>query len=143
ALARRRGSRRPLSLALAGSAGRAPHRGPFGRVRHLAPARPHALGLSRSRLRDRCRLREPVMSEPNHFPEVRYADDQVPSGLILRILGAMVAISITLCIVAYLLLSLRESQLRPHHRFPEEQLGAPRPIALVRAALFETAQPRP
>ncbi len=73
--------------------------------------------------------------------EVRYADDQVPRGLVLKILFGFVAVGAALCVVAYLLLRLRESQLRPDGRFPEKELGPPRDVATLRSAPFELASP--
>jgi hypothetical protein len=75
--------------------------------------------------------------------EVGYADDVVPGGLILRILGGAVAFGIVLCVVAYLLLVAREAQLRPDGRYSDHDLPAPHAIAHVRAEPFELPLQRP
>jgi hypothetical protein len=72
-----------------------------------------------------------------------YEDDAVPSGLILRVVGGTIVVTLVLCITAYLLADLRESQLRPSHVFPERELGAPRTVAQVRSAMFEAEGPMP
>jgi hypothetical protein len=46
-------------------------------------------------------------------------EDTVPAGIILKVLGAVVAGGVLLCVVAALVLHLRERQLRPSLRFPE------------------------
>jgi hypothetical protein len=75
--------------------------------------------------------------------EVTYMDDIVPRLLILRILAWTVIISVVLCVIAYLLLKLREHQLRPSGRFPEQYLGPPHMVANVRETPFELPQPVP
>jgi len=82
------------------------------------------------------------MSEPRNT-YVRAAEDVVPGGLVLKILAAMVAISVVLCLVAWLLLRAEEHHLRPDGRFAESALGTPREVAGVRPGLFEDTQPLP
>jgi hypothetical protein len=77
--------------------------------------------------------------EPERHDEVTFMPDRVPRALVLRLLLATVLISIALCVVAYLLLGLRESQLRAGRNFPEQHLGAPHPVAHVRQAPFAAA----
>jgi hypothetical protein len=74
---------------------------------------------------------------------VNAAEDVVPGGLVVRLLGAMVIISVVLCIVAWLSLRAHERRLRPDGRFPEAALGTPREVAGVRPGLFEDTQPLP
>ena len=48
-----------------------------------------------------------------------------------------------LCVIAYVLLKIRESQLRPSHEWPEARLGAPGEAAAIRPDVFERDRPRP
>jgi hypothetical protein len=82
------------------------------------------------------------MSTDKH-EEVTYADDALPRRLVLRVLGAALIIAIALCVLAWGVMTLREHQLRPARRFPEEQLGTPHVVAEVRQAPFEPADPAP
>ncbi len=75
--------------------------------------------------------------------EVEYHEDLVPRGFVLRVLFATVAIAVTLCVVATLLLHLREHELRPSGKFPEAHLPAPHEVANVRQAPFEGPEPVP
>jgi hypothetical protein len=83
------------------------------------------------------------MNAPERTPGVTYEEDRVPARLILRVLTGLVAVSVGLCIVAYLLVVMREEQLRPERRFPEKALGPPRRIAEVRAEPFDLPRPAP
>ncbi len=80
------------------------------------------------------------MDEPRH-DEVRYEDDVVAGGLLKRIAAGTVVLTISLCIVAYLLLRSRESALRPSGLFPEEHLGPPHTVAALREDTFELPHP--
>lgn len=73
--------------------------------------------------------------------EVRYEDDVVARGPLVRIAVGTVVLSVALCIVAYLLLRERESQLRPSGFFPEERLGPPHDVAALREDPFELPHP--
>jgi hypothetical protein len=81
--------------------------------------------------------------EPERHDDVTYMPDLVPRGFVLRLLIAMIAISIVLCVVAYLLLRMRESALRPGRAFPEAKLGAPRQVSGLREAPFAESPSRP
>jgi hypothetical protein len=74
---------------------------------------------------------------------VRAAEDIVPGGLVLKLLGAMVLISVVLCLIAWLSLRAHERRLRPDGRFSESALGTPHEVAGVRPGLFEDTQPLP
>jgi hypothetical protein len=82
------------------------------------------------------------MDEPRH-DEVRYEDDTVPAALLKRVVVGVVVLTIALSIVAYLLLRLRESQLRPSGFYPEERLGPPHNVAALRQDLFDLVRPEP
>jgi len=69
--------------------------------------------------------------------------DEVPRGLLLRIAVGTLAVGLSLCVIAYLLLRLREYTLRPSMQFPEAALPAPRRVGPVRQELFTIAAPRP
>lgn len=83
------------------------------------------------------------MDDSARNDQVTYAPDRPSSRVVLRALGAMVAISVSLCVLAYLLLVLRESELRPGRRFPEKSSGAPRAVADIRTTPFELPAPVP
>ena len=68
------------------------------------------------------------------------AEDTVPAGTILKVLGAVLAGGVLLCAVAALVLRLREQQLRPSLRFPEEKSVR---SADPRTELFEQEAPPP
>jgi hypothetical protein len=80
------------------------------------------------------------MEEERH-KAVTYMDDIVPRTLVLRVLGATVAISIVLCVIAYLLLIANERSYRADRKFPERNLPAPHEVANVRQELFAPATP--
>ncbi len=82
------------------------------------------------------------MDEPRH-DEVRYEDDTVPRGTLVRATIGTIVITISLCIVAYLLMRVRESELRPSGQFPEEKLGPPHNVAELRQDLFDLPRPEP
>jgi len=77
------------------------------------------------------------MANGERHEEVRHAPEAVPRLFVVGVLAATVLIATTLCIVAFLLLRLREHQLRPNGRFDEKELGAPHQVALVRQAPFD------
>lgn len=81
--------------------------------------------------------------EPERHDEVTFMEDIVPHVFVLRIVAWTVIIAVSLCVVAYLLLRLRESQLRPSMAFPEQHLGPPHVVAEVRQAPFEVGRPVP
>jgi hypothetical protein len=74
---------------------------------------------------------------------VTYAEDIVPRGLVLRVVVVTVVISIVLCIVAYLILRMREWQLRPDGVPSAEVYGPPHVVADVRQELFDQPLPKP
>ena len=85
-----------------------------------------------------------MMEEPSperEHREVTYMDDIVPRVLILRILLWTAIISVSLCVIAYLILIAREHAIRPDGRFPERYLPAPHEVANVRQEPFAPAVP--
>jgi len=84
-----------------------------------------------------------MMADEERHEEVGYAAESLPRGLVLRLLAATVIISVALCVIAYLLLRLRESALRPSRSFPEKNLPAPHEVAKVLAAPYEVPLPVP
>ncbi|MFL5304936.1 MAG: hypothetical protein ACJ8F1_06965 [Polyangia bacterium] len=85
---------------------------------------------------------EQSATEPRH-PEVRNIPDQLPRGLILRVMLATVMITVALCFATYLYDRLRMLQLRPSGAFPEQALPPPHEVAHVRQELFQIPHPRP
>lgn len=69
--------------------------------------------------------------------------DDVPRGLLLRIAVGTLAVGLSLCVIAYLLLRLREYTLRRSSRVRETSLPAPRRVGQVRQELFTIPQPKP
>jgi hypothetical protein len=84
-----------------------------------------------------------MMPDEERHEEVGYAAEALPRGLVLRLLAATVIISVALCVIAYLLLRLRESALRPTRSFPEKNLPAPHEVSKVLAAPYEVPLPVP
>ena len=84
-----------------------------------------------------------MMGDDERHEEVGYAPEGLPRLLVLRLLAATAIISVALCVVAYLLLHLRESALRPSHRFPEKDLPAPHEVSKVLAAPYQVPVPLP
>src|SRR5690349_14931443 len=75
--------------------------------------------------------------------ENRQDEDLLPAGVILKVLGGVVAAGVALCVIAFLMLKLREHQLRPSRRFPERDLPPPHRVAEIRQEPFEVVPPRP
>jgi hypothetical protein len=75
--------------------------------------------------------------------DVHTDEDVLPAPLILKVLGGVVVLGVMLCVVAWLLLGLRERQLRPSRKFPERELRAPERAAEIRQYMFERTQPLP
>ncbi len=86
---------------------------------------------------------DPIEEERVSNPEVTYSDDVVPTKLVIYVLIGLVVFSVALCLLAWGLLVLRESQLRPERYFPERNLGAPHEIANIRQEPFEGIAPKP
>jgi hypothetical protein len=81
------------------------------------------------------------MSREERHQEVRVSEEAVSRGLVLRAVFGALALAAVLSLFAGLLLAAREGRLRPSHRFPEGQLGAPRDVAGLESSLFEAAPP--
>jgi hypothetical protein len=77
-------------------------------------------------------IRQDVFQEP----------DQVPRGLLLRIAVGTLAVGLSLCVIAYLLLRAREHTLEPSFQFPRGSLPAPHAVAGVRQEPFDIPAPR-
>lgn len=84
-----------------------------------------------------------MMADEERHEEVGYAAEGLPRGLVLRLLVATAIIAISLCVLAYLLLRLRESALRPGGDFPEKDLPAPHEVSRVLAAPYQVPEPVP
>lgn len=82
------------------------------------------------------------MNGPVH-EDVFQQPDQLPRVLLLRIALGTVAVGLSLCIIAYLLLRAREHALRPSSTFPEASLPPPRQVGQVRQELFTITSPKP
>jgi hypothetical protein len=82
------------------------------------------------------------MSEEHH-DTVDEAEDEVPARPVLRAVAATVAIGLALCLIAYLMLRLREWQLRPSMQFPEQHLPPPHSVAQIREQPFELPWAKP
>jgi hypothetical protein len=83
------------------------------------------------------------MMDRERHEDVKYADDIVSGGLITRIIVITIVLTLSLCVLAYLLMRAREQQLRPSMRFPEKHLGPPREVAGLRQTVYDLPQPRP
>ncbi len=79
---------------------------------------------------------------PRH-PEVRKSPDELPRGLILRVMLATVMITVSLCFATYLYCGCGCCSSVPRARFPEQTLPAPHEVAQVRQELFQIPHPRP
>ncbi len=75
--------------------------------------------------------------------DVRFMPDLIPRDFVLRVIAALVLISVALCIIAYLLLGAREGSLRAAHRFPERDLPAPHVVGNIRGAPFRVPEAAP
>jgi len=75
--------------------------------------------------------------------QVHEEEDVVPAPLALKIVGAVLAIGVALCLVAWLVLRVRESQLRPSRQFLERELPAPHRVAEIREEPFVVLPPLP
>jgi hypothetical protein len=75
--------------------------------------------------------------------EVGHAPEALPRTLVLGLLAATVVITVVLCLVAWLLLRLREAELRPTGHFPEKNLPAPHEVSKVLATPFALPEPVP
>lgn len=82
-----------------------------------------------------------MMDDDERNEEVGHAPEALPRGFVLGVLAAAGILSVLLCVAAYLLLRLREGQLRPSRSFPEAQLPAPHEVSNVLAAPFEVPEP--
>ncbi len=69
--------------------------------------------------------------------------DRLPRGLLLRIAVGTVAVGLSLCVIAFVLLRAREHGLRPSSAFPEAGLPAPHRVGQVRQEVFTMAMPKP
>ncbi|HVV17265.1 MAG TPA: hypothetical protein VHH90_08690 [Polyangia bacterium] len=78
-------------------------------------------------------IHEDVFQEP----------DQVPRGLLLRIAVGTLAVGLSLCIVAYLLLRAREHTLGGSLALSGRALPPPHRVAEVRQELFTITAPKP
>jgi hypothetical protein len=65
------------------------------------------------------------MSEENRHHGFPQEEDKLPGGMVLKVLGAAVAIALGGSLWAYLLLDSREAAFRPSGAFPERELKAP------------------
>ncbi len=82
------------------------------------------------------------MTEPVRGDVFQQPDD-VPRGLLLRIAVGTLAVGLSLCVIAYLLLRLREYTLGSPARTRQSSLPAPRRVGQVRQELFTIARPKP
>jgi hypothetical protein len=81
------------------------------------------------------------MNGPTH-EEIFQEPDRVPRGLLLRVAGGTVAVGLSLCVIAYLLLRAREATLRPA-LLSATRLPAPHRVAGVRQEVFTITAPEP
>jgi hypothetical protein len=78
-------------------------------------------------------VHDDVFQEPDHLPR----------ALLLRIAVGTVAVGLSLCVVAFLLLRAREHALRPSLRFPDADLPPPHRVGQVRQESFVIPYPKP
>jgi hypothetical protein len=70
-------------------------------------------------------------------------EDVLPARAVLTVFGGVLAAIVALSLVAYGLLKLRESQLRPSRQFTERELPAPHRVSEIRQEPFVAVPPRP
>lgn len=82
------------------------------------------------------------MNGPVH-EDVFQEPDQLPRVLLLRIAVGTVAVGLSLCVIAYLLLRAREYSLQPSASLSGATLPPPHRVGQVRSELFTITDPKP